>query len=150
VRNETLVDGQDLTIGNVSIHIVATPGHTPGCISLIFNVTDHGVPHTVGFYGGGGINANATLKVEQIQSYQKFAPIARAAGVDVYFTNHQIYDETVATIELLKVRQCDDSGSIQEHPWVYGADDYQRWLSVMALCVQLQAARVGQSLPMQS
>lgn len=101
VHNETLADGQVLTIGNVSIQAIATPGHTPGCTSLIFNVTDHGTPHTVGFYGGRGINANATLKAAQLQSYRDFAPIPPAAGVDVNFTNHQIYDGTVATIELL-------------------------------------------------
>jgi metallo-beta-lactamase class B len=51
-RDQVLGDGQDLVIGDVTIHIVKTPGHTPGVASSVFALKDQGVPRTFIMWGG--------------------------------------------------------------------------------------------------
>jgi glyoxylase-like metal-dependent hydrolase (beta-lactamase superfamily II) len=50
-----LTDGMKIKVGNVIFQIVATPGHSPGCMSFIFPVTDNGSPHMVGIMGGTAV-----------------------------------------------------------------------------------------------
>ena len=49
------IDGMKLKIGDVIIQIVATPGHSPGCLSFIFPVSDNGEPHMAGVMGGSAV-----------------------------------------------------------------------------------------------
>src|SRR6266851_3759565 len=37
-------DGQKITLGDTAVTIIATPGHTPGTLSMIFTVKDNGKP----------------------------------------------------------------------------------------------------------
>src|SRR5215471_2876381 len=45
-------DGQKITLGDTSVTLVFTPGHTPGTLSAIFTVKDNGTPLTVAHSGG--------------------------------------------------------------------------------------------------
>ena len=47
-----LNDGMKIKIGSVIFQIVATPGHSPGCLSFIFPVTDNGEFSYGRYYGG--------------------------------------------------------------------------------------------------
>jgi metallo-beta-lactamase class B len=51
-KDQVLSDGQDLVIGDVTIHIVKTPGHTPGVASSVFPVKDKGVTRYLDMWGG--------------------------------------------------------------------------------------------------
>lgn len=43
--------------GNIIIHTIPTPGHTPGCTSMVFDVTGKdGTTYTCGLHGGVGLN----------------------------------------------------------------------------------------------
>jgi hypothetical protein len=44
-RNLTLEDGVGVTVGNVTVIPVTTPGHTAGTVSLFFPVYENGVKH---------------------------------------------------------------------------------------------------------
>ena len=37
-------DGQKITVGNNTVTLVLTPGHTPGTLSMLFTVRDNGKP----------------------------------------------------------------------------------------------------------
>ena len=37
-------DGQTISVGDAAVTLVATPGHTPGTLSLIFTVKDRASP----------------------------------------------------------------------------------------------------------
>jgi len=47
-------DGQKITLGDTSVTLVATPGHTLGTLSMIFTVKDRGRPVTIAYSGGTG------------------------------------------------------------------------------------------------
>lgn len=50
-------DDAPIVMGNVTIKTFSTPGHTPGCTSMLFDVTDKdGAVYTCGIHGGLGLN----------------------------------------------------------------------------------------------
>lgn len=49
-------DGQVISLGNTSIRVVHTPGHSPGAVSFFFNVTKNGVTRLAGLPGCIGRN----------------------------------------------------------------------------------------------
>jgi metallo-beta-lactamase class B len=59
-RDMVAVDGQQLTLGDTSITMYLTPGHTPGTISTLIPVKDHGRPHIAAQWGGTGFNFTIT------------------------------------------------------------------------------------------
>lgn len=50
-----LEDSREIVIGDHRFLPVFTPGHTPGCMSLIFNCHDGGAEHWVSLWGGAGL-----------------------------------------------------------------------------------------------
>ena len=53
-----LTDGQRVHLGNTTIEIVFTPGHSPGCVSFIIPVRDHSKKHVIGIMGGTKVPNN--------------------------------------------------------------------------------------------
>lgn len=57
--DEFYSDDKSITLGNITIKTVLTPGHTPGVTSFFFDDTDDdtGVTYHIGMHGGIGIDA---------------------------------------------------------------------------------------------
>ena len=49
-------DGQKLTLGDTTLTLYLTPGHTLGTISTLIPVKDGGTPHLVAEWGGTAFN----------------------------------------------------------------------------------------------
>lgn len=65
--DEGYADDKPITLGNVTIHTVATPGHTPGCTSFFFEVTDEGgKTYKCGMHGGLGLLWNSKKQFKEI------------------------------------------------------------------------------------
>lgn len=57
MADEVYGDDKPICQGNITIHTISTPGHTPGCTSMMFDVTDKdGKTYTCGIHGGVGLN----------------------------------------------------------------------------------------------
>src|SRR5690242_14572317 len=71
-------DGQKITLGDTTVTLVATPGHTLGTLSMIFTVKDHSRPVTVAYSGGTAFNfPKDTARYDTyIASQQKMAEAA--------------------------------------------------------------------------
>src|SRR5262249_48591769 len=54
------LDGQKITLGDTSVTLVTTPGHTLGTLSMLFPVKDHGRTLTVAYSGGTAFNFQHT------------------------------------------------------------------------------------------
>lgn len=88
----TIEDGGVLTLGDVTIRFILTPGHTVGTISLFFERTYKGKTYCVGTFGGAGVN---TLVPESRDYYpgcrrDYLASIAKLEKeqVDIFIGNH--------------------------------------------------------------
>jgi len=118
---------------------VLIPGHTPGALGFVFRVADGARTHTAALFGGSILLVNripAEGLRQYVQSLERFADVTRRLGVDVELQNHPLYDGFTTKLERLAVRQAGDS-----HPFVVGADAYQRFLTVMTECTNAQLAR---------
>jgi len=94
-RDMDATDGQKLTLGDTTITIYITPGHTAGTLSVLVPLKDHGVPHLAMEWGGTALGANTSR--EMLQSYisnaGRFMDIAEGAGADVIIVNHTEYND---------------------------------------------------------
>ena len=63
--DEIMRDGDIITLGNTSIRIVSTPGHSDGVISFFVTVEENGVPLIAGMHGGAGMNTMCRPFIEQ-------------------------------------------------------------------------------------
>jgi metallo-beta-lactamase class B len=154
-RNVTVSDVEHWTVGDTTFLFTVTPGHTPGALSTIFSVYDHGKRHVGALYGGFGIPASAENKILQIQSLDRFADITRREHVDTLLANHQTQDLSLYNHDLLRHRRVKRDADPESsrahdfkdpHPYVIGQRSYQRYLALQSVCVRVSAARNGQDL----
>ena len=78
-----LTDGQRIHLGNTTIEIVFTPGHSPGCVSFIIPVRDHGKKHVIGIMGGTAVQGNWPEAFLYHQSVEYFQQKCTEAKCDV-------------------------------------------------------------------
>ena len=140
VRDIEMKDGDTLTLGDTTIKMYLTPGHTPGTISTIYHVTDHGTPHTVATWGGTAFNFSAKPEnfAPFIASAERFRDIVTKAGADVILSNHTMYDGTKEKLKALAVRKPNEP-----NPYVVGTKSIQQYLTVAEECSK--AGYVGTS-----
>jgi metallo-beta-lactamase class B len=130
-------DGQKITLGDTSVTIVTTPGHTPGTLSLLFTVKDNGKPLVVAYSGGTAFNFPFTVGNfdTYIASQHKMAAAAAAAGATILMSNHSEFDSATTRIRMMASRKPGEP-----HPFDLGKDAVQRYFVVTAECAE--AARV--------
>ena len=151
-RDVVATDGQKLTLGDTTITIYKTPGHTLGTVSTLFPVKDHGTPHVAASWGGTAFNwmGNPTPYITPDRparfwfetysaSARRFKDLAAKAGADVLISNHTIFDGSKTKIPALERRKPGDP-----NPYVIGKDGVQRYLTVVDECAQAGLARLGQ------
>lgn len=141
----TVTDGQKLKLGDETLTIIATPGHTPGTVSVLIPVKDRGQPHLVALWGGNGLSRGGD-RDENLPKYKQFAVsaekfrnVALAAGADVPLANHPVFDMGFAKMRLLKQR-----GPNDPNPFVMGQDGVKRFLITSEECAKVfvvQASR---------
>jgi metallo-beta-lactamase class B len=121
-------DGYTITLGDTTVRIVATPGHTPGTLSPIFPVRDGDTTHYVGYWGASAVSF---LPPEGIVEYMgSLDRFARSDGrVDVPLTNHPFIDGTLLKLEGLAARRRGEP-----HPFVEGNDGFRAWLTAIHDC----------------
>jgi metallo-beta-lactamase class B len=141
-RDMVATDGQKLTLGDTTVTIHLTPGHTLGTLSTLVPVKDNGRAHLAANWGGTAFNwtrgGPAYITPERPQSFwfrtysdsaKRFKEIAARAGADVLIANHTIFDGSKTKIPALKTRQPN-----QPHPYVVGTDAVQRYLTTVQEC----------------
>ena len=126
-RDMVATDGQKLTLGRTTVTMYVSPGHTPGPVSTIFPVTDHGRPHVVSFFGGTGVQTiDKDPKkggfVVMRNSLERFAKLSLDAGADAIVANHPFNDGSWAKAKLVQDRK-----GAGPSPWVVGKDTLLRY-----------------------
>ena len=100
-RDMDISDGQKLTLGDTTITFYITPGHTPGTVSMLIPVTDHGQRHLLSFWGGSAIprsleptgqpgRMDAGLTAYK-QSFQRFLKLGEDVATTPRFPNPNIH-----------------------------------------------------------
>jgi len=128
-RDVEATDGQKLTLGDTTVTLYITPGHTPGTISTVFPVRDNGTPHLAALWGGVGLNTDRESVQTYIRSAQRFSGIVRQAGADIIFANHTDWDRSKINLPMLAKRA---PGS--PNPYIVGNPKVLNFLKVAEEC----------------
>ena len=133
-RDIVAADGQKVTLGDTSVTLVLTPGHTPGTVSMLFEVKDNGTPLMVAYSGGTAFNfPNDVPHFETyINSQRKMAAAAAAANASVLMSNHSEFDNAVTKIKMLAARKPGEP-----HPFNLGREAVARYFKVSDECAQV-------------
>ena len=136
-RDITADDGQKITLGDTTVTIVTTPGHTPGTLSMLFTVRDNGRPMNVAYSGGTAFNFPSTVANfdTYISSQKKMAAAAAASNAAILMSNHSEFDAAVTRIKMLAARKPGEP-----HPYELGKAAVARYFTVTSECAQ--AARL--------
>lgn len=132
-------DGEKITLGDETVTLVFTPGHTDGTFSMLFPVKDHGKTLVVAYSGGtltGKFGTNGSKYDTYINSQKKMAAAAAEAGATVIMSNHSQYDGAYTKARLVAARQPGDP-----HPYEVGKDGVQRYFKVMEECAEAMKLR---------
>jgi metallo-beta-lactamase class B len=135
-------DGTKITLGDTTVTVVSTPGHSPGTLSYVFPVKDQGRTVMVAYSGGtltGAFGTDAKRWDEYIASQNKIAKAAADAGATVLLSNHSEYDGAYAKARLAGLKR--EVG--EENPFIVGAAGVQRYFTVMTECAQASKLRAG-------
>ena len=138
-RDGELQDGRAVTLGDVTVRVVAVPGHTAGSMGFIFPVVDRGEKHVAALFGGSWLTPGL-LNDEAMQTYissvARFREATRTAGVDVWLQNHPLMVPFQDWLTRVAAR-----GRTDPNPFVVGAGGYQGFLDVMTGCSQVALER---------
>ena len=117
--------GDTLTLGDTTINLEITPGHTPGTTSLQFPVYDNGVEYQAYFHGGPSVRSDdpavARQFIADIERIKKIPDLQVHIGIhfDTYLSGTgDLFDRAA----LLAERQPGDP-----HPWVR-PEEFQAFL----------------------
>jgi len=143
-RDLVATDGEELRLGDTTLTLYLTPGHTPGTISTLVPVRDGGKRHLVAEWGGTGFNFTVTAEQPRrywfetyIRSARRFRDVVAKAGADVIISNHPYLDGSTTKLPALTRRQPG-----QPHPYVVGNDSVKRFLTVAYECAQAGRLRL--------
>jgi len=92
-----LKEGDRVSLGNTTVEIMETPGHTRGCISVFFNTEENGKTYRVGMFGGAGANTLRTGAFDYEdcrEGYRNSLNRLKEEHVDVFIGNHVWNNDT--------------------------------------------------------
>jgi metallo-beta-lactamase class B len=127
-------DGYELRLGDTTLRLLHTPGHTPGTLSALVPLRDGDSTHLGPLVGGTAFNFmgdpdEARWFQEYVDSSERMHGVVEREGVDVLLSNHPQYDGSTAKIPMLPSR-----GPGDPHPYVIGRESVGRYLTVAAEC----------------
>ncbi len=97
-------DGDIITLGDKSIYVCGTPGHTPGGLSYLFPVTENGAVHMAALWGGTTPPQTKAGVKQYLNALDYFIKEAQNKKADVALSNHTAIDNGLERIEYSKKR----------------------------------------------
>ena len=139
-RDVSVKDGHRLTLGDTTLTLYVTPGHTMGTISPVFDVVAGGQKHRAMLWGGTSFNFGKDLPRldSYIGSTQRMGKVAQAERIDVLLSNHSGVDSSQARLAALRQQP---PGAAAANPFVIGTAAVERAMNVMGECAQAQRDR---------
>jgi metallo-beta-lactamase class B len=130
------LEGFAMKLGDTTVKIIATPGHTPGTLSYIFPVKDGTRTLMVAYSGGTAFNFPRRAENFAIyrDSARKMAEAASAAGATVLMTNHTEFDGAYDRARLAQLPRA----AAEKHPYESDGATVQRYFEMTGECAEAQ------------
>ncbi|KXL54169.1 N-acyl homoserine lactonase AttM [Anaerotignum neopropionicum] len=120
-----LKDGHSITLGDKTIYVYATPGHTPGCMSYIFPVKENGEKHMAALWGGVTPPWEKTAVKQYLKSLDYFMAGAIEKNVDVALSNHTAMDNGLERIQYSQKRL-----AYMPNIYILGSEGFKKYCEV--------------------
>ena len=129
-------DGLELSLGDTTVQVIATPGHTPGTLSYIFPVSEGGRTLTVMYAGGTAFNFPPSAEAFAVyrDSMNRSAELARAAGATVLMSNHTEFDRAYDRARIAQLRRLPG----EPHPYETDVDTVVRYFEMSRDCAEAE------------
>src|SRR6188768_2481220 len=126
--------GMKLKLGDTTVDIIATPGHTPGTLSYFFPVKDGSRTLMVAYAGGTAFNFPRRAEGFAVyrDSQRKMTEVAAAAGANVLMTNHTEFDRAFDRVRLAQLPRA----AGEKHPYETDAATVLRYFEMGADCAE--------------
>jgi metallo-beta-lactamase class B len=128
-RDLAATDGHKLTLGDTTVTLYVTPGHTPGTLSALIPVRDGDRTHLAALWGGTGLNPDRESIGAYIKSAQRFDGIVQQAGADIILSNHTDWDGSKVYLPRLATPAPGTA-----NPYLVGTLAVRRYLKVAEEC----------------
>src|SRR2546428_1256448 len=143
-KDMVATDGMKLTLGDNTLTLYITPGHTPGTLSTLVPLKDGNQRHLGYLLGGRGAEMSdygvsyfpdmATAMRTWTASIKRFHNIAQKAGADTFLSIHPQHDKTFDKLTAVRFRK---PGA--PHPFV-NKEFIENHTTVMTECMEAQLA----------
>jgi metallo-beta-lactamase class B len=139
-RDTVGTDGMKLSVGDASVQIVTTPGHTAGTLSFLFEVKDNGRPLRIAYVGGTAIpfDGAAAYYDGYIASVKKMAKAAADFGATALLSNHTEFDNGYYKAHTAANRKAGEA-----NPFDVGRGAVGRYFTVVEDCAAAAKLRVA-------
>jgi metallo-beta-lactamase class B len=129
-------EGTKITLGDTTVSVIATPGHTQGTLSFIFPVKDGGRTLTVAYSGGTAFNFPRLAENFAIyrDSAKRMGEAAGAAGATVLMTNHTEFDRAWDRARIAQLPRAPG----ERHPYETDGATVKRYFEMQGLCAESQ------------
>lgn len=125
-------DGDVIKLGNKSIYVFETPGHTPSGLSYIFNVTENGKAYKAALWGGSTPPPSICDIVAYMKSLDYFIEQTEKHNVEVVLSNHTAFDNGIERIKYSQKRM-----NYMPNIYVIGQNNVKKYFQVFRnLCYE--------------
>ncbi len=125
-RDMVATDGQKVTVGDTTVTIILTPGHTPGTIGMLVPVKHQGRTHTVMILSGTQMPTRQSLaSFEHV--YNDFA---KKQNAEAALGAHP----DILMNKLTAMEQMTKAYPTGAHPLLMGPQKFARYLDIMLEC----------------
>jgi glyoxylase-like metal-dependent hydrolase (beta-lactamase superfamily II) len=134
--DSTVLTPQTLTIApDFQLTLLSTPGHTPGTLSGLVPVRQHGRKYKLAFWGGTAMPNTAALARQYLDGAERLYALSAAEGADGTLHTHPFADGSLQHIEQIA------ANGRWPNPFILGTPKTLRSLAILRQCA---AAKVAQ------
>lgn len=134
---DILIKDQDkLTLGDTTVTLLSTPGHTPGCMSALFEVKKDGNSYNAVLWGGTSIPNDRYYQEQYLNSALYFKQVANSNDARVVLTAHLFADNGFSMLNAV------NRGT--GNPFLRSTEDLNEYLDNIILSAQLKLEQTKQ------
>lgn len=136
-KDRVVTDGQELTLGDTTLTLVLTPGHTDGTLAVLAPVSHLERTHTIFIFSGTWMTSQESRLVFE----HVFNDFGRPMGAESAISGHP-------GILVNKIEYWDQLGReypTGPHPLLLGVERFDRYMSIMLECGSARLAAMEES-----
>jgi metallo-beta-lactamase class B len=138
-RDMDVTDGQKLTLGDTTVTLALTPGHTPGTFGMLVPVKHQGRTHTAMIMSGTQMPTRQSLATFE----HVFNDFARKQNAETMLGGHpDILINKLPMMEALGKQY-----PAGPHPFLFGPEKFGRYMSIMLECGRARLAALESGAP---